>query len=287
MDEPAVTIDRFPDPAALRREAEALLLATEAEDNLLFGLLGELERGEWEPAYLALARGPDERPVACALRTRGHRLVLSQATTPGTARAFVADLEADLGAEALPGVQGTPGAAAAAAEAWLERRGGEARTAVRLGTYRLDRVRPPAGVPGSMRPAREADRERIARWFAAFDADTGHHTPDFDADEVAARWLAPGRRLAFWERDGEPVAMAGAAGATPHGIRVAAVYTPPEHRRRGYAAALTASFSAELLAAGHRFCFLFTDLANPTSNGVYRRIGYEFVTELVALDLRP
>jgi hypothetical protein len=52
------------------------------------------------------------------------------------------------------------------------------------------------------------------------------------------------------------------------------VYTPPEHRRRGYASALTAALTERLLAGGRRFCFLFTDLANPTSNAIYQRIGY-------------
>jgi predicted GNAT family acetyltransferase len=55
------------------------------------------------------------------------------------------------------------------------------------------------------------------------------------------------------------------------------VYTPPELRRRGYASALVAALSRRLLDEGRRFCFLYTDLANPTSNHIYREIGYEEV----------
>ena len=29
------------------------------------------------------------------------------------------------------------------------------------------------------------------------------------------------------------------------------------------------------LDRGRRFCFLYTDLTNPTSNAIYTRIGYE------------
>src|SRR5437016_4812353 len=37
---------------------------------------------------------------------------------------------------------------------------------------------------------------------------------------------------------------------------------------------------ARLLADGRRFCVLFTDAANPTSNAIYRRIGYVPVAEV-------
>jgi predicted GNAT family acetyltransferase len=62
-------------------------------------------------------------------------------------------------------------------------------------------------------------------------------------------------------------------------MKIGPVYTPPEHRTRGRATALVAYASSWALARGLRSCFLFTDLSNPTSNGIYRRIGYEQVGE--------
>jgi len=88
-----------------------------------------------------------------------------------------------------------------------------------------------------------------------------------------------GGGLRVWE-DNTPVSMAGASGPTPNGIRVGAVYTPPERRRRGYASGLVAALSQEQLDAGKRFCFLYTDLANPTSNKIYQDIGYEAVSDV-------
>src|SRR2546421_9200364 len=79
----------------------------------------------------------------------------------------------------------------------------------------------------------------------------------------------------LWDIDGRVVSLSGVSGPTPHGIRVAPVYTPPELRGRGYAGNLVAAASQAQLDAGRRFVFLFTDLANPTSNHVYRAIGYE------------
>ena len=68
--------------------------------------------------------------------------------------------------------------------------------------------------------------------------------------------------------------MAGYSGPTPNGIRLGPIYTPPEYRRRGYGSAAPAALSQWLLERGYRRCFLSTELVNPTSNGIYRAIGY-------------
>jgi predicted GNAT family acetyltransferase len=80
--------------------------------------------------------------------------------------------------------------------------------------------------------------------------------------------------LTLWDMHGVPVSLAGfnrPAGGT---IRVGPVYTPPEHRRRGYGAAVTADVSRVALDSGATAVVLFTDLANPASNSVYQRLGY-------------
>ena len=84
----------------------------------------------------------------------------------------------------------------------------------------------------------------------------------------------------IWEDGGQPVCIAGFSGPTPHGIRIVSVYTPPELRGRGYASACTAALSQHLLDQGREFCFLFTDLSNPTSNHIYQEIGYRPVGDV-------
>lgn len=69
-------------------------------------------------------------------------------------------------------------------------------------------------------------------------------------------------------------------GATPHGMRIGAVYTPQDYRRNGYASACVAQLSHAILQMGKTFCFLFTDLANPTSNHIYQDIGYRPVADV-------
>jgi uncharacterized protein len=87
------------------------------------------------------------------------------------------------------------------------------------------------------------------------------------------------RGLRLWYDDGKPVSFAGYGNPTPNGCRVGPVYTPPEHRGKGYASACTAALSQELLDRGCKFVFLFTDLQNPTSNHIYQVIGYEPVSD--------
>jgi predicted GNAT family acetyltransferase len=86
--------------------------------------------------------------------------------------------------------------------------------------------------------------------------------------------------------DPEPRSMAGSARPTAHGVAVNAVYTPREWRGRGYATACVAEISRRMLASGFDFCVLYTDLANPTSNAIYTRIGYRPVRDFLMYDLR-
>jgi hypothetical protein len=149
--------------------------------------------------------------------------------------------------------------------------------------YRLTEVRTPdPGPAGAMRRAREEERELLVRWFDAFAVDVDD--PEPGEPERAFERFVPGRAgavgLYLWEVNGDPRSMAGHSGPTPHGMRVFPVYTPPEERRRGYAGALVAALSQRLLDEGREFCFLFTDLANPTSNHVYQEIGYEPVCDV-------
>jgi predicted GNAT family acetyltransferase len=89
----------------------------------------------------------------------------------------------------------------------------------------------------------------------------------------------------FWETSGEAVAMAALTREVAGVVRVGEVYTPPAHRRRGYGGAVTTAVSQAGHAAGATAVVLFTDLANPTSNALYQRLGYRPLGDRVLLDL--
>jgi uncharacterized protein len=118
-------------------------------------------------------------------------------------------------------------------------------------------------------------------WLDAFTAEAVRGIPVTDAAEAADRYLRRAGRVAYiWEDAGEMVSLAGVNGPTPRGIRIGPVYTPPHLRGRGYASNLVAVVSQHQLDAGRSFCFLFTDLTNPTSNAIYQAIGYSPVVDV-------
>jgi predicted GNAT family acetyltransferase len=133
-----------------------------------------------------------------------------------------------------------------------------------------------------MRPGSPDDLDRTVSWLALFASETGIA----DAEPAAqARTLLDQDRLRLWD-DGGVVSMAARAGITPTAVRVGYVYTPAEARGKGYATALVADLTREVLASGRRSAFLYTDLANPTSNAIYARIGYVPVRDVVDVEIR-
>jgi predicted GNAT family acetyltransferase len=151
--------------------------------------------------------------------------------------------------------------------------------------YMLDAVQAVPEMPGAMRPVREGDRAIVLPWIEAMGAEIGETMTREDVEGVFERNVCDGT-LFLWE-DGGPVSMTGARGSTPNSRRISLVYTPPELRGRGYASALVAAVSRRVLDSGVRWCVLYTDLANPTSNHIYQEIGYRPVCDAQEYVLRP
>ncbi len=130
-----------------------------------------------------------------------------------------------------------------------------------------------------MRLATDSDRSLLINWIKAFTEEAiGENESEPNYQDVCDRRLTQ-NSLYIWQND-VPVSMAGISGATPKGIKINAVYTPPEYRRKGYASSCVAALSKTLLDRGYKYCFLFTDLANPTSNSIYQKIGYKPVCDV-------
>ncbi len=276
---------RFHDADAFLEVARPFLEAREPEHMLTLGSLATIRTlgGQvTEGALVVAVRGGEV--VATGVSTGPWELIVSEVDDP---RAIPALVEA-LGGDPLPGVHAPVEHAGAFVEGWTARTGGTARRILRERIHALERVTPPHDVPGHLRRAQPDDREVLIDWMAAFDresfgAEAGRRNVTALADEMIQ---APFRTGYLWD-DGGPVSTACTAGTTPHGVRNGAVYTPPERRGRGYASACVATISQLELDAGRRWCFLFTDLANPTSNRIYRRIGYEPVRDVDIYRFEP
>jgi RimJ/RimL family protein N-acetyltransferase len=167
--------------------------------------------------------------------------------------------------------------------AWAHATGGSATAIERSRLFRLDRlVHQEPAPPGAARVAGHSDRALLIDWNVAFGQEAGTFA-DNAARIVDDRLSHDG--LTLWEAGGSPVAMAGNTREVAGVVRIGPVYTPPAHRQRGYGGAVTAAVSQAALDAGASAVVLFTDLANPTSNALYRRIGYRPVCDRVLLRL--
>jgi predicted GNAT family acetyltransferase len=175
------------------------------------------------------------------------------------------------------GVIGPAETAHAFATVWISMAGGKFRLLRHERVYELRRVTHPTGVPGRLRVATEADIALVAEWLQAFHQELDM---EFNVERSIehARQRIDQRVIYLWDHDA-PVSLAGRPRHTAHGMSIGPVYTPPEFRRRGYAGACVAVLSQQMLDAGWEFCVLFTDLANPTSNSVYQKIGYRPVCD--------
>ena len=218
-----------------------------------------------------------------ALQTPPFRLVLSEIDDPAAIRVLVADVLD----RHLPGVLGPVEHVRAFVEEWAACGGPAAHHLMSERIFRLTDVRPPSGIPGRSRMADAADRDLVLAWTEAFMLEAFGEADPAEVAAMTDRWIARRERTLWLWEDGETVSLAGVGSPTPNGIRIGPVYTPPEARRRGYASALVADVSQAQLDSGRRFCFLFTDQANATSNHIYQVLGYEPVRDVDVYRFEP
>jgi predicted GNAT family acetyltransferase len=220
-----------------------------------------------ERVYLATCAGAGVFGVAM-LRDRGP--VLIGESDSAASEAFAEDI-----AQEWPDLQGVMGAAPgcdAFARKWKELTGRDCRLRVRLRQHVLTAVSDVPIAPGAVRVATADDTDWLIERQIAFIEEVGIPDPPERLRDVIPPRIERGD-FRIWE-DGSPVAYAGYNDAAPDFARIAPVYTLPDCRGKGYATSLVAALSRELKDRGKRKLFLTTDIANPTSNAIYARVGF-------------
>ena len=267
----------FDDVNIFHARAERYLTAHEAEHNLTLGILSTIRNNplRYTQPFFALVR-QDQAVQLVVLMTPPRPPVLSLAVAPEAV-----DLLAEYFFDAqiaLPGVNGPADESKRFAETWSALTGARAEVRTPMRTFKLEQVNPVTGVAGRMRPATLDDRELLIAWELAFLTEAFPDATPLREDAermVDFRFSSPTNYVFLWQdAAGAAVSLTAGGSPTPHGMRIGPVYTPPEQRGHGYASALVAGVSQWLLDQGNQFCFLFTDLRNPTSNHIYQVIGY-------------
>lgn len=155
----------------------------------------------------------------------------------------------------------------------------QSREGMKQCIHELRNVRALEYAPGEFRQAEPQDIDTAISWARAFHIDCFGSTEPDRSTRFVEQKVCDGE-LFFWV-DPLPVSMAARTRPTPNGESIGLVYTPPENRRRGYATSVVASLSQRILDDGKQFCCLYTDLENPTSNSIYRKIGYVPVADVI------
>lgn len=274
-------VTSLPDAATFLSTAAPVLGRDAAANNLPIGIAQQLvDRPETFAEAFFWVAAESGRVVGAAMRTPPYPAVLADPLHDDAIDALVATLAS--AQPDLPGVTANEPWASRFADAWATATGAPWRRGVRQGVYALTTVLPPRPAEGSARDATPDDRPLLGRWMGAFAAEALQEMPRDDGD--TERWIearigdGAAGGFTMWEVDGRPVSLTGWM-PIPGGARLGPVYTPPEERGRGYASNLVAEVSARMLDEGAEACFLYTDLQNPTSNTIYRRLGYRQVAE--------
>lgn len=285
------------DPAAFLRAAGDLLAADPVEATVVAGVTERLAREDAAglprpggfPLWWLVVRDDGGDLVGAGMRTAPFAphppflLTMPEAAARGLARTLHAR------GEEVRAVNGALPAVEEFAAETARLTGGAVRVAEHTRLHLLDRLVEPTSPPGRARWAREDEVDQALAWYDAFGIDAAEQAgradphPGVELDrESMLRRIREGTVWVWEDANGTIVHLTGASRPTFGVSRIGPVYTPREHRGRGYAAATVAAASRTRVAEGARVC-LFTDQANPVSNALYERLGFRPLVDMANL----
>jgi len=266
------------DPDHFSDRVMTALLDEEAKNSLMIGVLNNVKQGIYETFH------------QFTVEEDGELLAILQVTPPHPLHYIVVKKERSdllpsfiiphLLKEEVPfsEVVSERQQAERFATAWQEITSGTSEMFMSQGLYRLDSVKDIDMAKGHMREATIADQAQLEAWYSAFEAESGLRSSPPEKVTKAVQTMLDREEAVFWEVDGQVVSCAKRARPTENGITVSFVYTSPSARGKGYARSLVADLSRQLLET-KSFCVLYTDLTNPTSNKIYREVGYQQIMD--------
>jgi len=255
------------------------LIENEAKNILLFSILNSLKENAHqygtEDPFLAIVQKNNDISLVI-LRTPPFNLVLGHTKNLESIKILVKELNKKN--IELPGVLGFEEGADYFAKLWKEEKHVQAKLVMNERIYQLSSINEITLGDKEFGFATEEYKDLIIKWAKNFIEEA---LKDEENPEIINNYIdhirndISNRKIYLLFHNDEPVCMARKAGKTPNGNLVNFVYTPPDLRRRGFATECVAKLSEKLLEQkDNKFCFLFTDLSNPTSNSIYKKIGY-------------
>jgi ribosomal protein S18 acetylase RimI-like enzyme len=273
-------IKYYQDAADFLAHTGEYLLKDEARYGLITGIARILEThpesfGE-EAWFCSVDTGKDINAIAIRTPPRNVLLAYFSGSLETIGEHLVAAVSDKY--ETIPGITSDKELGNIFTELWCKKHDIKISFTMSQRIHRLDKVNDVPLSPGTFRAATMVDKGLLTEWFEGFRIDIGGE----EMNEPEVNFM-PALELGWiflWE-DGRPVSMATKSRPTEKGMNVTGVYTPPELRGRGYATSCVAELSRNILQSGKEFCMLYTDLANPASNSIYKKIGYKEVCDSV------
>ncbi len=274
-----VELIRYRDTSEFLRESKSYLVNKESINNLILGncleIINNADRCDKEP-YFSVVKDKDELLLTSMMMAPFSIILYSHKSDYKKEVELIVKNLIEEKIE-VPSVIGPVNLSKLFATIWSEETGCKVLEGLDMRVYELVKVNNVSISNGKFNIAKQEDLEVISKWIIDMEKEEGSMISEERAIEIAQDRIK-NRQLFIWE-DGSPVSMACTTRPTFNGVVVNMVYTPKEYRGNGYATSCVATLSQYLLDKGYKFCSLFTDLSNSTSNGIYIKIGYKPVCD--------
>lgn len=271
-----MNIKRYSSSETFLNAIEAFLYQEVQLNNLMLGILHRLNResANEDDLFLHIQDGALE---LVAMMSGLYIILYANTTDERLYEALIDYL--DVHHIDYPGVIGPVLYADAFKAAFEAKTSTPMHTAMKQRIFVNDNVVPYSTLDAPIRVARAQDNQLIKQWIKGFLDDIQEAYTPQSIDERLNR-LIENQSLYVLVHDDQLVSMAAGIRPMGKGISVGYVYTPPQLRNNGFATACVQKLTAHYLKTCN-YCTLYTDLANPTSNSIYQKIGYRPVGDSV------
>jgi predicted GNAT family acetyltransferase len=257
-------------------QTQDALLTREATNSLILGISFRLKSHPdqilTEP-FLATVTDKQELMLAVCMTPPHHLILYSH--RPQNQQLALEELIKYIRIHQIqvPGCIGPVQVTADFSHLWQTETGQTYRIATQERLFELTQVTQPSIAAGKLRQANQDDHDLLLAWLQAFFDEALPESPE-DASLTLSQRLNNGDMFVWEVASGQIVSMAAKNRPIINVISIGPVYTPPAERGKGYASNCVAALSQLMLDSGWKTCSLFTNLANPTSNSIYQKIGY-------------
>jgi predicted GNAT family acetyltransferase len=173
----------------------------------------------------------------------------------------------------LPGLSGEPKIIEMLASAYAVSQNASYRIDMIMESYFCPNVIPPSRESVMFRKASQEHVATVADFLTRFAYDAYGNKVEPSSQVSAAEHLIKKENLYLLFENSAPVSMANIAHRSKRYARINTVYTPPQHRKKGFASAVVAQL-CDVLKEENLKPMLYADLKNPDSNKVYKNLGF-------------